>query len=235
MERIMRNISSHERGHLMRLKKKQIGLMFLVLLSLFVYSCWITGSSAKTLSNDDFIRFHVVANSNTQADQELKHIVRDGLLRSINEGLTAEAMAIADPKQSKVTLDIDRTKEFIEENLTKLEYEARGILSREGYSYPVKAELDVAWIPQKTYGNITFPAGNYNALTVTIGEGGGENWWCVLFPPLCLIGLAPEGDFDMEDLYREAILDEKYQILLEESEKPKTLELKFKVSELLKK
>ena len=192
----------------------------------------MTASSANTLSNEDFIRFHVVANSNTETDQALKHIVRDGLLRRINE-IDGRSHGSGRSKQNKVILDIDRTKEFIQRNLTELEYEARKILSREGCNYPVKAELAVAWVPQKTYGNITFPAGNYNALTVTIGEGRGENWWCVLFPPLCLIGVTPEDQAEMEELYKEAILDEKYKELLEESDKPKTLKLKFKVSELL--
>jgi len=207
--------------------------MFFLLLSLFVYSWFITADSAGVLSNEDFIRFHVVANSNSSEDQRLKLIVRDELLKNINEGLTAETMATADTGQSKVTLDIDRSKEFIEENLTELEKKARGILSKQGCDDPVRANLDVAWIPQKTYGDVTFPAGNYNALTVTIGQGQGENWWCVLFPPLCLIGLTPEGDGEMEDLYKEAILDDKYSVLLEESEKPKTLILKFKTLDLL--
>ncbi len=217
----------------MKLRKNQIRLMFFLLLSLFVYSWFITADSAGVLSNEDFIRFHVVANSNSSEDQRLKLIVRDELLKNINEGLTAETMATADTGQSKVTLDIDRSKEFIEENLTELEKKARGILSKQGCNDPVKANLDVAWIPQKTYGDVTFPAGNYNALTVTIGQGQGENWWCVLFPPLCLIGLTPEGDGEMEDLYKEAILDDKYSVLLEESEKPKTLILKFKTLDLL--
>ncbi|MFA7661001.1 MAG: stage II sporulation protein R [Anaerovoracaceae bacterium] len=217
----------------MKLRKNQIRLMFFLLLSLFVYSWFITADSAGVLSNEDFIRFHVVANSNSSEDQRLKLIVRDELLKNINEGLTAETMATADTGQSKVTLDIDRSKEFIEENLTELEKKARGILSKQGCDDPVRANLDVAWIPQKTYGDVTFPAGNYNALTVTIGQGQGENWWCVLFPPLCLIGLTPEGDGEMEDLYKEAILDDKYSVLLEESEKPKTLILKFKTLDLL--
>lgn len=217
----------------MKLRKNQIRLMFFLLLSLFVYSWFITADSAGVLSNEDFIRFHVVANSNSSEDQRLKLIVRDELLKNINEGLTAETMATADTAQSKVTLDIDRSKEFIEENLTEFEKKARGILSKQGCDDPVRANLDVAWIPQKTYGDVTFPAGNYNALTVTIGQGQGENWWCVLFPPLCLIGLTPEGDGEMEDLYKEAILDDKYSVLLEESEKPKTLILKFKTLDLL--
>ncbi|NLM08755.1 MAG: hypothetical protein GX215_07495, partial [Clostridiales Family XIII bacterium] len=98
----------------MGLKKKQIGFMFLILLSLIIYTCCMTASNAETLSNEDFIRFHVVANSDSEADQQLKHMVREGLLRRINEGLTAEAVAMADSNGSKVILNIDRTKEFIE-------------------------------------------------------------------------------------------------------------------------
>ncbi len=219
----------------MKLKKTQARLLFLILLSLFAYSCWISGDSVRMLSNEDFIRFHVVANSNSPGDQDLKLLVRDELLRSINEGLAAETMAMAGEEQGKVTLDIDRSKEFLEENLTELEQKARAILSEEGCHYPVKAALGPVFVPRKTYGNITFPAGSYNALTVTIGEGKGKNWWCVLFPPLCLIGMSPEEHAEVEDLYREAILDEKYRVLLEETGKPKTLELKFKVLELLEK
>lgn len=208
-------------------------MVVLVLLALFAYSCWLFGDNSQGLSNEDFIRFHVVANSNSEKDQQLKLIVRDGLLETINEGLVAEAMAVVEPEQSRVILDIDRTKEFIEKNLTELERKAGDILAESGYNYPVKAELGVDFIPQKTYGNITFPAGSYNALKITIGQGGGENWWCVLFPPLCLIGMEPENGSSIEDLYKEAILDDKYRELIAEAEEPKVLKLKFKILELM--
>ncbi|GAB1475777.1 stage II sporulation protein R [Bacillota bacterium] len=217
----------------MKSKKKKAGLIALVLIAIFAYSCWLMGDRSGVLSNDDFIRFHVVANSNSGNDQRLKLAVRDGLLEIINNGLLAEAAAAAMPEQSRITLDIDRTKEFIQENLTELETEAGRILSEAGCDYPVKAELGVDFIPQKTYGNITFPAGNYNALKVIIGEGSGENWWCVLFPPLCLIGMEAENEASIEDLYKEALLDHKYTELIEATEKPKMLKLKFKVLELL--
>ncbi|HPO05071.1 MAG TPA: stage II sporulation protein R [Bacillota bacterium] len=215
------------------MKKRKRRILFLIALSLFAYCCFVFKDSATTLTNEDFIRFHVIANSNSPSDQQLKLTVRDGLLRSINDGLAAETMAMVKPDKTKATLDIDRSKEFIEENLAEFVQEAQAILKREGCSYPVKAELGTAFIPKKTYGKITFPAGNYNALTVTIGEGRGENWWCVLFPPLCLIGLTPEEGANMEELYKEAILDEKYRFLLEDTQKPKTLKLKFKVLELM--
>lgn len=220
----------------MKLKKKQLRLLFLMLLSLFAYSTWLTYSSGQMLSNEDFIRFHVIANSDSKADQDLKLLVRDELLKTINTGLAEETMAMAEAGQESVSLTIEESREYIENNLPQIEEAAESVITREGYDYPVEADLAVTFIPEKTYGNLTFPAGNYEALNVTIGEGDGHNWWCVLFPPLCLIGVEPPGEGgNMEDFYKEAILDEKYRALLEETDHPKTLKLKFKVLELLEK
>ncbi|MGI6727160.1 MAG: stage II sporulation protein R [Anaerovoracaceae bacterium] len=215
----------------MKLKKKQMGLLFLMLLSLFVYTTWSVYSSEYLLSNEDFLRFHVIANSDTNMDQALKLKVRDGLLDIINKDLATETMVASELTQKETSLDIEKTKEYIENNLVKIEKTAERIIVEEGYDYPVKAKLGETWIPKKTYGNITFPAGNYQALNVVIGEGGGQNWWCVLFPPLCLIGLE---DPEKEELYKESVLDEKYKVLLE-SKEPKTLKLKFKTLDLIKK
>lgn len=220
----------------MRLKKRQLRVLFLMLLSLFAYSTWLTYDSSQMLSNVDFIRFHVIANSDTVEDQELKLLVRDGLLKTINEGLAEETMARADTDQDRVYLTIEESKDYIQMNIPEIEKTAEAIIAEEGYDYSVEAKLAATFIPQKTYGNITFPAGNYEALNVTIGDGDGQNWWCVLFPPLCLIGLdPPEEGMEMEDIYQDAVLDPKYRTLLEDSDKPKTLQLKFKVLELLEK
>ncbi|NLP31218.1 MAG: stage II sporulation protein R [Clostridiales bacterium] len=210
----------------MRLKRRQMRMVFLLLLSLFAYSIWINHNSAQMLTNEDFIRLHVVANSNLKHDQELKLIVRDGLIKAINNGLVKETMIVANANSEKASLNIEQTKEYIKKNLTELEKVAKNIIEREGYDYPVSADLGVVWIPKKTYDGITFPAGNYEALNVKIGEGEGENWWCVLFPPLCLI------ETDDNELYKEVMLDDKYRDLIEGRDKPKTLKLKFKVLEL---
>jgi len=233
MDRIKLKYIRHERGKLMKLKRKHIIMIVFVLLSVFAYSCWLKDSSNK-LSNEDFIRFHVVANSNSDKDQRLKLIVRDRLMSIINEGLVKETMASAIIEESKAILDIDRTKEFINRNLAELESEVKVLLSEAGCYYPVKAELGVDYIPKKTYGNVTFPAGNYNALKVILGEGKGENWWCVLFPPLCLIGEMEELNNEAADLFNEVIMNERYKELIDEGKKPKTLKLKFKILELAK-
>ena len=224
-----------------KLKKRQLRALFLVLLALFAYSTWVSYGQSTPLSNEDFLRFHVIANSDSQVDQALKLKVRDGLVEMIQEELYLEAAAQARPGMERVTLNMENARDYISKNLIRIEQAAKDILREEGYDYPVRAKLGVSYIPKKTYGNVTFPAGNYQALNVTIGEGVGQNWWCVLFPPLCLIGETEESEGSsragisqeaLEQLYQEAISDKKYKELLEDTDEPKTIQLKFKSLEL---
>lgn len=232
-------------------------MLFFILLCILLYSTWTIASSQSKLSNDDFIRFHVIANSDSTEDQQLKLAVRDAVLAKINNELVQEAMAqeLAEYQaldsvetsrmagiteaadQSKVSLDLEQSRKYIQENITEIEETAERIILENGYTYDVKAELGVKWIPQKTYGDVIFPSGNYEALNIVIGEGKGQNWWCVLFPPLCLIGAeAPEDEEavqEAQEIYKDILLNEKYKPLTEEREKPTTLKLKFKTLELI--
>lgn len=117
------------------------------------------------------IRLHVIANSDSEQDQELKLKVRDGIL------------AFMDGQDN-----IDEARTYIKENLTEIEEIANRIIAESGFDYPAKAKLKVTFIPQKSYEDLTLPAGNYEALNVTLGKGDGHNWWCVIFPQLCLVG-----------------------------------------------
>lgn len=247
-------------------RKKQAQILFFVMLALFLLTSWsIKHKTDTTLSNEDFIRFHVIANSDTEEDQSLKLIVRDRVLESINRDLVdytvreatgEELQEVSTEAAMKVTLDKEDVEEYIGNHLKDIEEKAEQIIAEEGYAYTASAELGVRWIPRKTYGNVTFPAGNYEALNIVIGEGKGQNWWCVLFPPLCLIGAedpakpetetcimgTPEHPLTHQDprvaaVYRNSIPEEKYRelmTLLEESEKQgheeqsTTLKLRFK-------
>lgn len=238
----------------MGLRKKQLRMLFFILICILLYSTWTIASSQSKLSNDDFIRFHVIANSDSDEDQQLKLAVRDGVLAKINNELVQEAMSqelsafqSADAAmvsqteekdaQSRVTLDLEQSRKYIQDNIAEIEETAERIIQEKGYDYSVKAELGVKWIPQKTYGNVIFPSGNYEALNIIIGKGKGQNWWCVLFPPLCLIGAeAPEDDEaaqEAQDIYKDILLNKKYEPLTEEKEKPTALKLKFKTLELI--
>ena len=82
---------------------------------------------------------------------------------------------------------LEQTKAFIRSHLPQIEALAEETIQKEGYSYPVRASLEWTAFPEKTYGDITFPAGTYAALRIQIGEAKGHNWWCVLYPSLCFI------------------------------------------------
>lgn len=130
--------------------------------------------------HEGIIRLHVIANSNDADDQELKLKVRDAVIEYMQ-------------KQEDL-LSVEETEQYIKDNLKSFEKIADGIICSEGYDYSAKADLGIRYIPEKTYGDISFPAGNYEALNITLGNGEGENWWCVLFPPLCLLDEGTEDD-----------------------------------------
>lgn len=123
--------------------------------------------------SDSIIRLHVIANSDSQADQQLKYQVRDRIL--------TEAAALYQPGD-----DLVQVRKSMEDNLSLLAQAGREVVEEQGYDYPVSAALERTWFPTKKYTDFALPAGNYTALRIVVGEGKGENWWCVAFPPLCL-------------------------------------------------
>lgn len=123
---------------------------------------------------DELIRLHVIANSDSPEDQALKLKVRDQLL--LNFG-----------KDFSENQTMEQARETIEANLSELEKVALHEIKRQGYNYPVKAQLGVWPFPTRVYGDEVYPAGEYEALRLVIGEGKGANWWCVMFPPLCFV------------------------------------------------
>ena len=122
---------------------------------------------------DSVIRLHVIAHSDSRADQELKYQVRDRIL--------TEAAALYQPGD-----DLRQVRKNMEDNLDLLAQAGREVVEEQGYDYPVSARLERTWFPTKKYTDFALPAGNYTALRIVVGEGKGENWWCVAFPPLCL-------------------------------------------------
>lgn len=119
------------------------------------------------------IRMHVIANSDSAEDQQLKLAVRDRVLTQA-EALYDEGDTLSD------------ALEKLENNLNVLAAAGRAVVEEQGYDYPVTASLERTWFPTKEYTDFALPAGNYTALRVVIGQGDGRNWWCVVFPPLCL-------------------------------------------------
>lgn len=152
--------------HYSKLFLSEISLILGILFA-FASAAWL-GEEQQSLS-DGIIRLHVIANSNSDEDQEIKLTIRDQIL-SLTEQMY--------PDQATLT-EIDA---ILSQELSSIEQVS------ETYSngYPVTAELCEVWFPTKDYEAFSLPAGNYHSLQITIGEGEGENWWCVAYPPLCV-------------------------------------------------
>jgi stage II sporulation protein R len=211
---------------LLRLKRmagiiKMVSVSAVILAVISVTALSIYSGNIGSHLSDSLIRLHVVANSDSPEDQSLKRDVRDAVLAYMRKQL-------ADSK------DITHTKAVISEDLEKITAIAEDVVAGHGKNYKVKTSLGNYPFPTKSYGDISLPAGSYQALRLVIGNGEGANWWCVLFPPLCFVdvthGTVP--DSVKEDL-KEVLTQEEYNILTsadEESDIP--IKVKFKIVEL---
>ena len=152
--------------------KKAIKMTVLLLTAgALLLSLWLEGEQNTLAGN--VVRLHVLANSDSDADQTLKLTVRDRVL-----GEAAPLLEGVD--------DRDAAWEVLARSLEQLAQAGAETVAEEGYSYPVTVSLEETWFPTREYEDFSLPAGNYTALRVVIGEGEGQNWWCVVFPPLCL-------------------------------------------------
>lgn len=183
------------------------GLVITVLLSITTF-----GASCGNIRNS-VLRMHVIANSDSEADQAVKLKVRDAVLTA-GENLFDGSLTAAD---AETVLESDKQA---------LQSAAETVLRENGFSYGVRVEIGKDFFNTRTYDEkVTLPAGEYEAVRVILGEGKGQNWWCVMFPPLCLP--AAEADATMED-----VLPENEA---EITERRPQYEARFKIIELFEK
>ena len=202
---------------------KHIILKILILISLLF--CFISVSaysyvdSVSTNISDNVFRLHVVANSDSNEDQNLKYLVRDKLLEYMNT-LCSNTMSKSEA--------MDIAQEHIED----FEKIAKDVVLQNGYDYEVSAIIEKNTFPTKTYGDVSLPSGIYDSLNIKIGSASGHNWWCVMFPPLCFVdvssGIVPEESKEMLD---ESLKDESYD-LITSNENNSEINFKFKIVEL---
>ena len=150
---------------------KLIELALLIGLAVFLI-CGSWALRTQDALSEKVVRLHVLANSDSPEDQALKLKVRDVVLAHATELLEQSA-------------DRREAEGLLRGNLLELEYIAEKEIAANGYDYPVTAELTDVSFPTREYDGFTLPAGEYLALRILIGEGTGQNWWCVVFPPLC--------------------------------------------------
>lgn len=160
--------------------KKMIGRCGICLLIAVLYWCGTLLSDRQRL-HDELIRLHVVANSDSREDQEVKLLVRDAVTHS----LYRELRSVGDARQAMM---------YIQEKMPYIKSVAEETLSSLGYQMPVTVSLCQEAFDTRVYDTFTLPAGVYNALRIVIGEGAGKNWWCVVFPEFCIP--ASSGTFE---------------------------------------
>lgn len=194
---------------------KKIFISFSILFLLLILALTYCVSVQKSLSSK-ILRLHVLANSNSTFDQELKLKVKDEIVNYLTPLL----------KDSK---NLSETKEIINTNICEIKNLASLTVNK--YSdYEVNVSIDTSNFPTKTYGNISFPAGNYEALKIEIGEARGNNWWCVMFPPLCFTN-SSAGVFDdtSNKKLKENLSSQEYA-MINNANKP-SVKIKFKLLE----
>lgn len=195
-------------------------LLLLSLLTIFVFfSAYSYVTAVSKNISDSVFRLHVIANSDSDEDQSLKLKVRDKLLVYMN--------SLCSNTSSK-----NDAMRIANEHIGDFSKIAKDVISENGYDYDVEVSVGECDFPTKNYGDVSLPAGIYDALRVKIGSANGHNWWCVMFPPLCFVdvssGIVPE---ESKDLLEDTMSDEEFD-LITESDTNSEMNFKFKLVEL---
>ena len=152
---------------------KKITVMFFIA-ALFLSAAFNFGLVQGENISGSVLRLHIPANSNSVYDQEIKLKIRDKVLEKYSSVLGN-------------TNGREKAEEIITNNLSQIEKDVNLWLENEGAEYKSRVYLSYSDFPSKNYGKLKFPAGNYKALKIVLGKGEGDNWWCVMFPPLCFV------------------------------------------------
>ncbi|MBU3203788.1 stage II sporulation protein R [Clostridium algidicarnis] len=178
-------------------------------------------NSDSELIKDKMIRFHVIANSDSIEDQNIKLKVRDKVLEYIYPKLEGAS-------------EIDKSREILKENDKEIKDIALKVLQENNYDYKVESTLSNEIFPVKSYGDITLPQGEYEAYRIILGDGKGQNWWCVMFPPLCFVDIT-KGEVsseDTEEIMKKNLSEKEYDIVKRKDKS--NIIFKSKIGEVVK-
>ena len=205
----------------MKHKKLILSLSLLIISIVYIIHPYMISREAHVDGfKDQIIRFHIKANSDKEEDQALKLRIRDEILKEMGT-------------QFGNSKSLDETRVIVEDNLDNIKYITEKMIKEDGKDFPVDVSLGNKNFPTRKYGNITFPSGEYETLQVTIGEGKGKNWWCVMFPPLCFVDINHGNTNDVKKDLKEVLTEEEINLLLSDKEPP--IVLKSKIAEVLEK
>ena len=196
------NINYCIQGGLTMKKFILTSITIIIIISIVLNGNNVTTKATQSDIAGKLIRFHVIANSDEKIDQGLKLKVRDSVLKYVSPKLV-------DCKS------IEQSREIInyeDKNIKKI---AQSVINKNGFKYSVATTLSQENFPVKTYGNITLPQGKYEAYRIIIGSGSGQNWWCVMFPPLCFVDIT-KGNVSYEKTendMKQVLSDDEYNMV----------------------
>jgi stage II sporulation protein R len=213
-------LKDDSRGNKKRSYVKIISVLIMTFVLLMGVAFATHSNDVNSGLSDKLVRLHVIANSDSDEDQALKRDVRDVILKYMETEL-------------KGVKNVKQAKSIINKKTDKIQSLAKGEIERQGKDYRVKVMLGTYPFPTKLYGDISLPAGYYQALRVVIGKGEGANWWCVLFPPLCFVD-ATHGTIptSVKNVLKADLSEEQYRLITTEDEETDIpIKVKFKTVE----
>ncbi len=194
--------------------ERAIIIGFFATIFLLIFADFRSFASVSDSVSNKILRLHIIANSDCASDQDIKLAIRDELLKQSGELFTN-------------CENLEQSKLVANENLEKIESIANSVLQEHGYTYTANAELVNMYFPTKSYGDVTLPAGNYDAVRITLGNAKGKNWWCVLYPCLCV---PAAQNLESEEVLSGVLLQDEVSLVLSPKYEPK-----FAILELWKK
>lgn len=190
-----------------------VSLAFTVIVSLKTYADNIQSGIAEKI-----VRLHIVANSNSDFDQDLKLKVRDGVLDFMRDKM----------KECK---NREESIKVLEESKDEIKAKAESIIFENNCYYSVNVRFEKTLFPVKSYDGITLPSGMYDAVRIDIGEAKGQNWWCVMYPSLCIYGSENETDSTAQEELKNILSNEEYSVIADRD----GINFKFAAVEAVKK
>ncbi len=206
----------------MKYKKMILFLSAIIIVIVFLIYPYMKEKRTKLDSiKKKIIRFHIRANSDSEEDQAMKLRIRDEVLKQVGG-------------KFEKSQSIKETRKIILENLETIEEIAKKEIKKEGKNYKVDISLEKDYFPTRSYGNMVFPSGEYEALKLIIGEGKGKNWWCVMFPPLCFVDITHGVSNDVDEEMETIVLEDDSEGEVEDDDEY-TIKLKSKIVEVFEK
>ncbi|MED4456043.1 stage II sporulation protein R [Metabacillus fastidiosus] len=208
------------------MKTRVIAIIYIFLLltgtvgSLYGQSIAAADANEPVVIPDEAIRLRILANSDSDEDQALKRKVRDEVNKEITKWV------------EKLT-SIEAARKLISDRLPEIERIVEDVMKEEELVQSYNVDFDNVSFPTKLYGDYIYPAGEYEAILITLGEGNGANWWCVLFPPLCFLDFSTgaavkaEGNEAAAENDSEKMKEQVTSIVIDEEEKKEEVEVKF--------